>query len=589
MTVRICSIWPVWSLSFFLLHGTVVSAQTALPSDRSPDQIQRQVQPPPEPFSTPAPLPELDKILPDLPPTAPLTPNAPEQTIPRKIQGFRVVGSRVFSQNEIDQAIRAEIGEFQNQELTIAQLARAADAVTQLYVKKGYLTTGAVLAEQTVDGSGMITLTVSEGRIDPQDIRIKFTGKRHRLRESYIRDRIALATRPPLNYQTLVESLQLLRLNPLIQNLQATLSPSPEDGKSLLDITVTEGQRWNASVLLDNNRSPSVGSFRRQLQGSNINLFGGGDSLALAYANTKGSNTVTLNYIYPLNARDGTLSLNIGVAGSRIVEKPFDVLDIEANSQSYELSYRQPIVRKPTREIALGFTLTRRDSEATLLNGLVPFPSIGAESDGSTRLMALRFFQDATWRSSKEVISLRSQFNLGLNFLGATVNERGPDSRFISWLGQAQWLRQLGPGAALVLRGDMQFADRALLPSEQFGIGGQTSVRGYRQDQLLTDNGIYGSAELRIPIVRNYRSNFLLQVVPFVDFGTGWNNPSDTPDPDPRTLVSTGLGLRLQANDRLSARFDWGIPLVSTPDAIPGKNSTWQEDGFYLSVIYSLF
>lgn len=122
------------------------------------------------------------------------------------------------------------------------------------------------------------------------------------------------------------------------------------------------------------------------------------------------------------------------------------------------------------------------------------------------------------------------------------------------------------------------------MPIEQFGLGGVSSVRGYRQDLLVTDNGLFASAEVRIPILRLPKANTRLQIAPFVDVGTGWNL-SDSPDPDRNTLVSVGLGLRLQAGDRLSARFDWGIPLVSTP----GEKNTWQENGLYFSVIYNPF
>lgn len=67
---------------------------------------------------------------------------------------------------------------------------------------------------------------------------------------------------------------------------------------------------------------------------------------------------------------------------------------------------------------------------------------------------------------------------------------------------------------------------------EQFTLGGLYSVRGYRQDLLLTDNGVFASAEVRLPILRVDSVKGVLQVAPFVDFGVGWNdvgNPIPTP------------------------------------------------------------
>ncbi len=626
----IARISPLWlGLSCLLLWesycpGSGQAQSTSLPPSQDPSRsLQRQGQPippaPPEPES----LPDLDKLNLSPPPS---TPQNPAPTVPspnadiKMIRGFRLVADHcVLSNQEIKAAIGTAIGprrpldslQFQcvgpnpkavappvradlsGQPLTDAELLQAADAVSQLYLTQKYLTSGVVKEGIAVQPDGIVIFPISEGQIVPRDIQVKFEKaprQRRKLSEDYIRSRIALATQPPLNYQRLLETLQLLQLNtPLIEKITAELRPSTEAGKSILAVTVTESKTLSASALLDNGRSPSVGTFQRRIQVTEADLFGKGDSASVVFGNTNGSNTFLLGYTYPLNPRDGTLSLNIGLAGSRIIEKPFDVLDIKANSQSYDLTYRQPLTRTPTREFALGVTLSRRDSAATLLDGLAPYPSIGAEADGKTHVTALRFFQDAIWRSPQEVMALRSQFNLGLGFLGGTVNDFAPDSKFVSWLGQAQWSRVLYPGSVLVLRADAQLANRALLPSEQFGLGGVASVRGFRQDALLTDNGLFASAEWRIPIVRTYQSKFLFQIAPFVDIGTGWNRESDLPDPTPRTLASAGLGLRLQAGDNFSARLDWGIPLTARPDTIPGKNNTWQEDGIYLSVVYTFY
>jgi hemolysin activation/secretion protein len=128
----------------------------------------------------------------------------------------------------------------------------------------------------------------------------------------------------------------------------------------------------------------------------------------------------------------------------------------------------------------------------------------------------------------------------------------------------------------------VQLADRALVPLEQIGLGGLDSIRGYRQDVLLTDNAAFASAEVRLPILRVSKVKGVLQLTPFVDFGTAWNN-SGRPDPNPNTLGSVGLGLRWQQGDRFSARLDWGIPLISVEDT----DRTWQENGLYFSLIYN--
>ena len=259
----------------------------------------------------------------------------------------------------------------------------------------------------------------------------------------------------------------------------------------------------------------------------------------------------------------------------------FDILDIKANLQYYDLTYRQPLFQRPSEEFALGLSLSHQRSQTKLgIDDIGGFPlSPGADDDGRTKVSTVRFFQDWVHRSEREVLAARSQFSLGVGLFDATINNNAPDSRFFAWRGQGQWTRLLAPDTLLIVRGDLQVADGALLPLEQIGVGGQYTVRGYRQDALLTDNGALFSTELRLPILKTSRNNGVLQVTPFLDVGTGWNNGDD---PNPNTLVGTGLGLLWQQGN-FAARIDYGIPLVS----IDSDTSTLQDDGVYFSIGYS--
>jgi hypothetical protein len=102
------------------------------------------------------------------------------------------------------------------------------------------------------------------------------------------------------------------------------------------------------------------------------------------------------------------------------------------------------------------------------------------------------------------VIAARSTFSLGVDALGATVNGGPvPDGQYLAWLGQFQWVRRFDDrGDQFVFRTDLQLAEDPLLPLEQFAVGGASTVRGYRENQLVRDNGFVTSAELRIPTFR---------------------------------------------------------------------------------------
>ena len=160
----------------------------------------------------------------------------------------------------------------------------------------------------------------------------------------------------------------------------------------------------------------------------------------------------------------------------------------------------------------------------------------------------------------------------------STINQSEPDSEFLSWRGQAQYLTLIGSESVLLFRTDLQLAKEALVPLEQFSAGGALSVRGYRQDVLLADNGLFASADLRTPILKIPEWDTVIQLTPFFDFGTVWN--SDETALETQTISSVGLGLRFLIGDTLNARIDWGLPLVS----VNHRGNSLQENGIYFSV-----
>ncbi len=542
-----------------------------------PQDVQPIPPKPPPPAPPPAPLP---------PPSDLFRPSNPVPTPNEQIPGvsetfiverFEILGSTVFNREELAKVLVPYI----NKPIAFTQLLQARSAIGELYIKNGYITSGAYIPPQTLT-SGVVKIQVVEGGLED----IEVTGTQ-RLNRNYVRSRLAIATSPPLKRERLLEALQLLQQNPLIQNLTAELAAGSRPGTSILSVRIGEAPSFNAQVALDNGRSPSVGSFRRRLQINEANLLGLGDNLTVGYTNTDGSNSFDAGYTLPLNPRNGTLTFNYGTTSSNVIEYPFNILDIESASRYYDLTFRQPVVQTPTQEFALGFTASRRESDISSLLQREGVPaselSPGADERGRTRVSSLQFFQEWTSRNSREVIAARSQFNIGIGAFDATINTESPDSRFFSWQGQAQWVRLLADETLLLVRANMQLADRSLVPIEQFGLGGLRSVRGYRQDLLLTDNGILATAEVQYPILRIPQSQTLLQVVPFFDVGSGWN--SNRENPDVNTLVSVGLGLQWRQGDRFTARLDWGIPLVS----VNSRERTWQENGVYFSVIYNPF
>jgi len=501
------------------------------------------------------------------------------------IKKFRFIGNTAFDDRELNDALKKLIGK----PLSFAKLLQAEEIIKNKYTagcqgnsrEPCYINSGAFIpANQTFDpDNAIITLQVVEGSIS----NIEITGL-SKLRSSYIRDRIQQSIDKPLEREELLEQLQILQLDPLIQNISAELAAGTTPEKSILELNVTEADPFFVDFFTDNARAPSVGSWRRGIRFTERNLFGFGDRLGGEYVNTNGSNAVDLSYSISVTPRNTTVNIRGGVTSTEVVEEPFDRADIQGDSFNLEFGIRQPVYRTPTTEIAVGLTGTRQESN-TEVDGQNFNLSPGSDNNGETRISALRFDQEYTKQTLQDVLAFRSQFNVGIDVFNASINEDPiPDSHFFAWRGQGQYVRRIGQSSLLLVRSDLQFSTTNLVPLEQFSVGGIQSVRGYRQDALLTDNGFFSSAEVRLPVYQARSTQGVLSLAPFLDLGVGWNKDSDN-NPEDNVLLGLGMGLLWQMEDKLNARIDYGIPLTNVEDS----DNTLQENGFYFSVNYSPF
>ncbi|WP_404787835.1 ShlB/FhaC/HecB family hemolysin secretion/activation protein [Altericista sp. CCNU0014] len=527
-----------------------------------------QVPPNPVPAIPPVPLPS--ELLPPpedflrLPPS-PATPPSIDGTPAEKtitVRRFEILGSTLFSQEQL----RAATAPFLNRPLAFADLLKARAAVTQLYLDRGYLTSGAYLpADREVVG-GTVTIQIVEGSIEE----IRVTGTKS-LRPRYIRDRLRSATRTPLNVNRLTAALQLLKQEPLIERISAELLPGTQPGTNLLALSIVPAPSRSVRIGLNNYRSAISGELARQVRFTQTNLTGFGDRFSASYTNTDGSHEFGLSYTLPVNAKDGTVSVSYGQSNSSVIQQPFKIADIDSVSRNLTVAYRQPIVHTPKHQLAVGLSLSRQESELTFLDGLpLSLPESGSDARGRIRITELDLFQEWIQRHSRSLLVLRSDFGIGLD-LGATQNLSAPDGRFFRWQGQAQWLYALRPDTILTLRSAIQLADRALPNPSLLGLGGNRALRGYPEGFYLFDRAVVSTAELSIPIFRSEGRTHALYVNPFIDIGYGWNDRKAS-STEGRLLVSPGLGLRYEWRDRVGLQVNWGIPLVgiSRDDIDPG-------------------
>jgi hemolysin activation/secretion protein len=482
------------------------------------------------------------------------------------VNEFRVRGNTVLTPEEVARALAPWVGRSVDSE----ELLRARDALTQLYVERGYLGTGAMLPDQVVR-DGIVELQVVEGKLGDIEVR----GARG-LDSTWLRERLRFSDGEPFRISALEERLQRLQRDPLIRRIDARLSPGVAPGESALALEIEEQQPWLLSGQVANDVSSAFGGRSARLGIAHLNLTGRGDSLAADFASAEGLTDLELAYVRPLTRWDTRLELRGRRSLGEVVTGDFeDAVDSERTS--YAAALVQPLLDTAYDELEVGVATEFRKGEVELFGE--PISLYSAEDDSESRLGLLRLFQAWTHRSLEEVLALRLTATFGLDWFDASVGSRSapftgapgsadPDARFFAWLAQLRYARHLpgSLGLQLVARADVQVADDALLPLERFSVGGSDTVRGYPEHQLVRDNAVVASLELRVPILRDPLDRPVLELAPFFDFGKGWNRERDE---SPQSIASAGLGLRWSPHPRLGFEAYWGAKLRDVDEGDP--------------------
>lgn len=492
------------------------------------------------------------------------------------VHTFSFEGNTVFSDAELEGVVAAYAGGVRR----YADLLEARDRVTRAYVDAGYLNSGAMLPDQDFAG-GNVRIVIVEGRLDA--IEVTSDG---RLRAHYLKSR--LADIEVLDVDELRERLRRLKRDPAIDAISAELLPGEARGQSQLNLIVDEAAPAEASVRFDNQISQSVGGLRGRGRLALRNLSGWADSLAFTYTQAEELHDLDVRFEVPLNRFDTRLETYVRRASSRIVEDEVDRLtdddaidDIDSDTTAVGLRLRQPLVRMRGFEVGsfAAFDWKRGDSFLTL--GTNERIRVGDPNNDKSTVTVLRTGGEALLRLPDRAFAARITASFGIDALGATDDpgDGFADGVFTAGLFQLQMIEYL-PWWQMRLqtRLDGQVASGRLLGLERFAVGGRSTVRGYRENLLVKDEGVVASTELRVPLPPVPGVDGI-EVGVFSDLGYARNKPSGDRRAD--TLWSVGLGLHMNFARVLRASLEWAADLEDTRGV---RGNELQDDGVHFAL-----
>ncbi|WP_420421556.1 ShlB/FhaC/HecB family hemolysin secretion/activation protein [Simkania sp.] len=444
--------------------------------------------------------------------------------------------------------------------------------------------------------SGKLQLIVTESQVG----NVSVTGNKY-FSNNCLRDQIKVNSGEPLDEKELIRNLNLINRNPF-RHADMMYLPGTEPGITDITFHIADRRPYRFYAGIENTGVESTGR-NRLFAGVNFgNMFWRGDVFGYQYTTSDDFHrfqahtiqyTAGLPWGHLLNIFGGYSSVNTKLAvfaegvlladgSTRVVER-----SIKGDGYSGQASARYIIPfflgRYLIHDLIIGFDWKRMNNR-TIYGG--PIPIAG---DNATLTQFVLGYAGDYQRDSFRLDFETNLFYSPGTWLPDQTNEDyrslTPKAKmnYVYWRGALIYLQKLPLDFSLRIRGEGQISSQNLLPSEEYGLGGYNTVRGYDERVVNKENIFLLSTEFRSPplpvISKKWRkATDALQILVFLDYAVGRNKfsffDSGTSEPFPKQtqwLMGAGPGLRYTLDPYLTARLDWGFKIHK--NSVIGKQS----------------
>lgn len=460
-----------------------------------------------------------------------------------------------FSKSAVltDGDLRAVASRYVGREVSVRELFALVDEINTLYRERRIIAAKAVLPPQKIE-QGSVSIRLVEGRVG----RVLIEGN-DTTDGQYISDGLQVLDQGELVYLDDLES-DLFYFNSVNDiDLRAVLKPGESFATTDYVLRVEEPERRETTVFADNAGRDDVGLYRIGIAHSERSLTGRRDALKIGGHWAEGTGAMYGSYSLPLNSRGTRLGLSVDYSEIDIIDGPLEALDISGDSVNAGLFLTHPL----------------DVSRAGITNGFVGY----SFKESSTEFDGVRLFETDVRTLTAGLDLTRSRIDRSwyarLFATGAPDTWGNTDSflRLNAEFSRIQVLQQRN--WVWLLRARAQWTADDLLPSsEQFQIGGMSTVRGYPEGLLIGDEGYFVSAEFNFPVTMADAADLTsnpftqrLRGILFIDHGGAFpfkGNDEGINKDD--FLTSVGGGVNINFDRRTQGRLVVGFPVQSRDD-----------------------
>jgi len=499
------------------------------------------------------------------------------------IERFDVQGNTLLSAQAVQEAVAPYTGKSKD----FADVQRALESLQNRYQRGGYGSVQVLLPEQELE-RGVIALRVVEPRLG----KVTIEGNKFFDQENIRRSVPSLQEGKTPNSAEIGASARLANENPA-KRTTVLLRAGSNESEIDATIRVQDEKFWRAAVTLDNTGSPTTGMYRLGLGFQHSNMFNLDHTLTVQYQldpepvhKFDDLKVLGLAYRVPFYAYGGSLDLlaaysSIGSSSGQVFQG--QSFNISGSGTVLGARYNQQLPRivwldDYEHRLTIGF-----DYKA--FSNQVVNQQLGFNQTPDTTVYPLSLTYSATKRLANAEIGFfgsvsRNIYPHGSDAFTERFTSPSPpvgvgavrgvgNPHYTIWHYGLNYVRAFANDIQFRANITGQWTEDALIPGEQFGVGGWESVRGLLEREGSSDRGHRGSLEVYSPDIGKIVAieGTKMRLLAFLDWaGVRQNFTPAPPLCDGSTACgfnasSVGFGLRMSFRQGVSLRLDYASVL----------------------------
>lgn len=411
--------------------------------------------------------------------------------------------------------------------------------------------------------SGVLQVEVEEGNIG----KISVEGNRWTC-ENTLLSYLSLSSGDSISETQLLRDVEFMNRNPF-RRVDAIYSPGEEKNQTDITLFVRDQKDYHLYAGTDNTGVPTTGRMRYFLGLTWNQIFGFDHVLFYQFTTSQKIHNLQAHTVQYMAFLPTKTILNV-YGGYSSVHAHLSEPNRKNSGQNIQTSLRHtaPLNGKYSfvHELTVGFDFKQTNNTIEFVDFNPVFGSIvnltqfmagyrlNRMNEFHSNVLNLElFFSPGRW--------LPHQKNSNFNSL-----RPGAKNHWLYLRGSWEHEHNLPNAWTWTLLSHFEWSSLPLLPSEQLGIGGFDSVRGYDERQINADTGMYLSTEIRTPFFGVFTKNssskhdtahFLF----FIDGGVSYDKVAVPTIKKVYYLLGAGPGMRYSYSNYLNARLDLGFKL----------------------------